>query len=81
MTLVLVTPKLMFTLPIQDGDFKSLKGDCCVVENTYTRRENLEIDKIHLNKQKPYFIYSFESKFRKYIPGISNSQNILSTKH
>ena len=43
--------------------------------------ENLEIDKIHVNKQKPYCLYSFESKFGKYIPGSNDSQNILSTKH
>ena len=57
MTLVLVTLKLMFTLPIQDGGSKSLKGDFCVVENTSTHRlthkENLKIDKIHLTNKNP----------------------------
>ena len=39
MTLVLVTLKLMFTLPlVMEGDLENLKGDSCVVENVNTYR-------------------------------------------
>ena len=62
----------------KERDFKILKGDwflLCDGEHPQLRNGQDSF------KQLPHFLYSFESKFKKYIPGSNNGQSILSTKH